>query len=381
MSYGGAVASVAILAQAMTAAPVYVPLSCTLDRVPVPQRWKAWVNPNGSVDWEIWSFLNNIFPNTNLQKEHVRVLKLLAKDFRGWHRWVGSMHDLDTVLHRPAKSLRAQNQSSSSRTHNTAAVSTYGALTLFAWGVAHRRTAANKAGSRACLVGFLEALLPELLDEEIDVMSFIRNASGLCAEDTQDGACCHLATIRTLPMIGTTIEHVSAVLSTAFMYDSCPGASSLIDDLVFTLSSRMDASLPTRGFPTDPIKYAERRTGDKRHRIIDEDVKLEVVKRARRGQATAGSVMRANNLATRDHHGSSWHIEGLGSYVAALWREFESCEVTSISADASRFGQPAEETMAYAVTDGCTGAWLPVQVGPHGTSEPSTGPHQSVKCS
>lgn len=141
----------------------------------------------------------------------------------------------------------------------------------------------------------------------------------------------------------------------------CKASTSFVDELVATLSSGIDQHLADRGFPNDPILHAERRKGTKRHRCHDEDLKKEVVKRASRGQASVGSVARAAGLA-KQHGSVKWHLGKLPSYVATSWRSWGDCAVVSVSADASKFGMPAEETMSYAVTDGCSSSWLPPQV-------------------
>lgn len=120
--------------------------------------------------------------------------------------------------------------------------------------------------------------------------------------------------------------------------------------------------MATQDFPTDPILYAERRRGRKRHRVHDEDLRNEIVKRATRGQATVGSVMRAVGLVGPGKRGADWQVKHLQAYCAAGWRCWQDCVVVSISADASKFGQPAEETMSYVATDGWRSAWLPPQV-------------------
>ena len=101
--------------------------------------------------------------------------------------------------------------------------------------------------------------------------------------------------------------------------------------------------------------------GAKRRRVIDEYLKAAVILRGAKGQASVGAVARSLGLDHDGHAGRDWGTSKMTTYLAACWRTWEHIEVVGISADASRFGNPQEETVAYAATDGWVGGWLPVQ--------------------
>ena len=103
---------------------------------------------------------------------------------------------------------------------------------------------------------------------------------------------------------------------------------------------------------------------DAKRRRLDEDVKSHMVAtygRAKQGWSTQAVVTAPTCTVSR------WSAELLCGYMHAAYKHFsEHCESISLVLDASRFGQPREETLAFAIWD-CKGAkatWLPVQAQP-----------------
>ena len=74
-----------------------------------------------------------------------------------------------------------------------------------------------------------------------------------------------------------------------------------------------------------------------------------------------GSVGAALNVQGQQHGGRCWDVQMLPAYMLASWKLWESSEVMCVASDASRLGQPAEDTVTYAVTDGVSSSWLPPQ--------------------
>lgn len=342
--------------------PTYVPLAYRVDGRCIPLKWKAWINDDGSVDWELWAILQALVPKRNWQGKHIRAQKVLSADFGGWLMWASRVRGSEAVVRPSAKSLRSLGKPTDDRTHDTVVLSTYGVLSLFAWAMAFRKTRINRECAEQCFRSFLLVTYPELLDMDFDMPSYLATAQDECDEDAEVGMCCHLRRLQGLQSEGDAVDQARDFLRAAFMFDGkCQATTSLIDDLATTLSSGIDQHLAGRDFPSDPVLHAERRKGTKRHRTHDEDLKKEVVRRASRGQASVGSVARATGLA-KQHGSVKWHLGVLPSYLAASWRSWRDCAVLSLSADASKFGMPAEETMAYALTDGWSSGWLPPQV-------------------
>jgi hypothetical protein len=97
-----------------------------------------------------------------------------------------------------------------------------------------------------------------------------------------------------------------------------------------------------------------------RKRTMDEDFKRAVVRKASVGQSSAGSVARHHDISTAS--ADRWTVEDLPPYMVAMWMCFAASKVLAWAMDAGRFGQPQEETMTYAVTDGFVAGWSLPQV-------------------
>ena len=338
-------------------------IALRLGNVDTACKWKVWLNGDESADWEAWSFLPAIVPRRDLTRANIRAQKILKNDSRGWYEWLCYHHDIGSMVHNSKKSCRWYGQEYSARTHDTCAINTYGVITLFSWAATHRRTLVNRHNAQGCLAGFLHRMLPELAGVALNIGSFIDIAAPECDLHAYGNCVCgHSQSIRCAVHVDP-FRCLADVLSAAWVQQChCAAAASCIDDIAQTLASEVDKRLREKEFPDDPVKNAERRMGTQRHRQRDEDPKRAVVQRSAPGQASGGAVMRAIGLATPGYAESTWAHADLKPYVSASWRTWKDCQVMSISADASKFGRPAEETMSYAVTDGHEAGWLPVQV-------------------
>ena len=97
-------------------------------------------------------------------------------------------------------------------------------------------------------------------------------------------------------------------------------------------------------------------------RRIDVDLKTAVTLDAVREKKarTAGGYAEANDLCPR-RAANQWQDVISGQYRASTMMSFDHSSIVSIAFDASRVGQPKEDTVTYAIAD-CRrhiGAWLP----------------------
>lgn len=145
------------------AAPLYVPLAYQVSGRCIPLKWKAWSNEDGSADWELWAILQALVPKRNWQGKHIRAQKVLSSDFGGWFKWVSHLHGSEAVVRPSAKSLRSLGMATDARTHDTAAISTYGVLSLLPWAMAFRKDGDQPRVRRAMLPLVLGCDLPRVV--------------------------------------------------------------------------------------------------------------------------------------------------------------------------------------------------------------------------
>ena len=125
----------------------------------------------------------------------------------------------------PAKSMRNRGEAATQRTHQTAAVSTYGLLSLFAWAAANRRTTLNRDNATQCLKGFLDVTFSELRAMDLDVESFCETAKGECTANSIDGVCWHLRSVKAVLHVGSGCDKFQGLLLKAFECCSCKAVS------------------------------------------------------------------------------------------------------------------------------------------------------------
>lgn len=122
----------------------------------------------------------------------------------------------------------------------------------------------------------------------------------------------------------------------------------------------------TERFLSDPLeaKPDHLTCGGNRKRRVDCDYKQAVVMGAmtKRRAPTPGAFAAASGDIARTT-ASSWSPILLGQYRAACMLQFAESSVVGLAYDASRLGQPKEETLMTAVCDPLQGiaAWLPPQ--------------------
>lgn len=105
-------------------------------------------------------------------------------------------------------------------------------------------------------------------------------------------------------------------------------------------------------------------TGSRKRRRVDGDYKVAVAMDAVRDKkaATAGAYVTATSECSRPT-ANSWTPIIAGQYRVATMMSFQDTAIATIAFDASRVGQPKEDTVTYAFGDCCrfVGGWLPVQ--------------------
>lgn len=148
----------------------------------------------------------------------------------------------------------------------------------------------------------------------------------------------------------------------------CAACKRQLVRVVASVVASMDAGAPTKAYTTDPRRSHEddgdagRRT--KRHRV-DEDYKTAIVALAvQKGSArTPRAVIVADGKACADNVGT-WDKNHMLLLQSSSWLAFSRAQHISVAGDASRLGNPAEETQVNLACNLETGVacWLPPQV-------------------
>ena len=146
----------------------------------------------------------------------------------------------------------------------------------------------------------------------------------------------------------------------------CPALKRWYLRLTMQIVELVKASAEADDFIEDPTKAPPVAPGRDAKLRIDEDVKRFVLRRVAEGRAsTCASLLRAlGEDELSDAASRKWEGLDVMARMHAMRRVWGPQPGTvSIATDASRFGCPAEETMAYACwhCDSGTAMWLPAQ--------------------
>jgi hypothetical protein len=137
-------------------------------------------------------------------------------------------------------------------------------------------------------------------------------------------------------------------------------------EVLKTIEPLLDEGLEAAAYTSDAMKSnAAALTACTRKRRVDEDLKTAIIdhmvdsKRAKSGRAAARADGSVDAGLVR-----KWEERALLEYQAAIWDIAENVEHISMSLDAKRIGQPAEETEVIACTayPGKLAWWLPPAV-------------------
>lgn len=242
-------------------------------------------------------------------------------------------------------------------------------ITLLFWS-AKRHRVEERGRSSGMLLAFL--LQMRLGDVEAAVLEdrVALSATFCRCEPLQDGFCTHLAEVLAARSRGK-VDSASSIARLArnltARAEVCLACKAMLVSLVEKVARRIVQSLrDPEAHPMDLLKMSHvafnkrklRADHDYKEYIVVEQVKKRRTHLGRQGLRAAEEF--------DPQSASGWERERLKSYMAAGWRAFGSdqASVFFVTEDASRVGQPPEETQIYTLWHGSSmkGAYLPPQV-------------------
>lgn len=147
------------------------------------------------------------------------------------------------------------------------------------------------------------------------------------------------------------------------MYLDCPAVELWARAQISCLGDALDKALRNLEGCSDPLRSRAVLAGQRRILRVDEDVKNASFAAVRDGRAHNVQSLQSALVDDRGKGARMWIQERMQIAMAGGWVTGAQGGSFCIAADGSRFGNPAEETVAYAWwhQSSSTGGWLPVQ--------------------
>lgn len=339
--------------------------------------FKAVIYTDGAVFWE----LRLLFAAMLYHRRVIQTWKLLARERQAWQRSfaeVGLALDNELKSSKSAAKLRdptgGRDHDPKQRAEFTLSTKGVVAVLLCWYGMRHRRDERVRASEILLqLAQRLVVLQPNAGD---CIGAFACQSRRLCRKGAQaDGDDCnHLAGIMSgfdtffaapsaKTLVGGILGMEAGIVQGTML---CAASASFRQRIVAFVADLFDKSCPNLS-RCDALAEQTPALGCARKRPrIDEDLRRAVVNTVvREGRASSGAAWAR---ATGSVAGSScgrWEQDEMKAYLAAANKLLgDGVSVVSIVEDASRIGDPAEDTMVYLAWSGKhdTGFYPPVQV-------------------
>jgi len=194
------------------------------------------------------------------------------------------------------------------------------------------------------------------------------DAMQLCQQEIgAAGLCCHALQIPSpsSQAAGATglPELLVARLRALFQWHhACPAVSFWLKGMVVEVSCMLEKRLNEQDLLHDAFKLQQHPGGGRcKRQRLDEDFKLKMAGASQAGMASSsGAQCRALGEKRNSY---KWDTKDLNLYMRQCWRVFEKVKTITLAQDASKLGNPGEDTMVYAAfsPDLHCGIWLPPQ--------------------
>eukprot|EP00971_Amphidinium_carterae_P043359 853390-Amphidinium_carterae.4 len=146
----------------------------------------------------------------------------------------------------------------------------------------------------------------------------------------------------------------------------CSAARAWLQRVVQSLSNRVDSRLEQLAYTKDPSKQRLPVFGEGPRHYHDEDLRRLVADVSTTGRARSGEDFLRSNQLANPKTAAKWDTRANLEYQAACWALGAKISSVSVALDASRVGQPAQETEVYLAIVHHAGErhmlWLPPQV-------------------
>ena len=336
---------------------------------------KAWRHADDSVWWAVNSFLSSTGLDV-LGPEDSFCLWYKKKKGQLGHALAQGGCQLEEHVRAPRRALQAQAREHG-QTYEPPAIghdeyhaSTRGLLLMLTFLQAHVRSHPTRHKVALCLQVWFEALVPAEAVGTLALQAIPELTMRACPLFNGD-PCRHIRQcLRRLEATGSSVQARMRdhVLDLWELSSSCQSCKARLSEVVASLSDHMDSHLEAGAYTMNPRKRREQkpRAGARRQRI-DEDYKRAVVEDTVSSGAarTPRALMKADGIAEPDDVAKWTELHTLQRQSAA-WLTFRNVQHLGLCGDASRLGNPAEETLMMAAWSGdaSRGCWLPPQAEP-----------------
>ena len=231
-------------------------------------------------------------------------------------------------------------------TRPTHTASTFSILTCFAYLVAHRRGAENRARCNAFFYAWLLELLPAQYVDTPMLVARVLEQQALCNEARPNAVCRDLE--RVVSALRSEGNHVqplmTALQAAAGAFIHCKACAQAAFEILAFISARVDLHAPKHPYvERNALKHAVSRPNAKRRRI-DHDYHAAVAKATagKRRIGGVGAITTIDELTARQQQRDDMRTQC--QRQAAAWRAFADLRGNFCTAeDAARFGSAAQD--------------------------------------
>ena len=249
-------------------------------------------------------------------------------------------------------------------------VSTFALLLFFTWWAVYRKVAKDREVAHAMLSAFLSrVLLPSVAWQAL--LAIPPEACSLCKlPPQQNGRCPHLQVLQEamdkaisagLPFQATLATILGKVYGLGMACHTCKALCQLWCERI---AAAIGSSLAGAGLTHDPLQGAVPLQGRKRKLRVDEDLESELLKRSVQGPQPDDKNMYAQlQPGNRSSTVAKWRHRMCHRQLHANWALLSECTSLSVALDATRLGNPGEETLALVAWSSSLekATWLPIQ--------------------
>jgi hypothetical protein len=344
------------LACSMQWTPHYLkPPADTFDGETLLGQWKA-SEASGRVFWELRRVVDTLGLRTKL-------CKLVSTQ---GHLWKEALEAAGFAWDSHVKASRHAAQASASATdalvRDEYGITTEALLMILLFWTGFQR---DPGPPRAVLRTFLRRALPEAQPAQLCFRSIPESCFSMCRAGVVEGSpyCSHCRQYLAACTGHASMHwHAESLLQLFVFSGGCSALARWLGCLVAQFAALVVAHLDM--FTTTDALKASHLQGPSKKRRIDEDFKQVVsenVLKEKRATSSAAFLRAAGEI--HDSSGRQWDEKMLARYQGDCWASMASSECVVLAQDASRLGEPAEETlMQAAFSPGVAiGCWFPPQ--------------------
>lgn len=359
--------------------PTYIPIIVLEDGGQrTSMELKAWVADEAPAIWEVRRILIMLMP----RRGGFKVGAVLRRDLAPFREQLALIgFDPEQHIAPSTRAVRHGFNRSDSNVRDDAiaddikdewSCSTPALLLLLLWWTVNRKMVREKKLGASILVAFIKSLaaaaaLTEIVD--IDISYIEADARALCAmEPVSADWCCHTSSYATALkpsahgcIWGFTVAALHKMFGLALQ---CKAMELALQRIVRRIAVAVDSGIIRGDWNHDPLRADAILRGVKRNLRIDEDYKRAALRASSSGRASSSRVLMRALGDVDPSLCLYWSKAELSSVVVCGWMTFSNIRTLCIAPDASRFGNPAEDTLAIPIysPDCDFGHWCPLQV-------------------